>query len=181
MNSNALASPASTRSTAGALPNVDIRFSAVYAWLFMGIGTVFFVLGLLIAFVFSHGSLGFGLFIVLLSVAAVIGANFWRKHLHVVAQLTPNQLILRRDGAVNWEEIATIEVKEIRASYHGARTTSEWICIKLKTPRPSPGGLQGFMLRAKAAITGYDIIVGVSELSCTAEWFVTECRKRMGQ
>src|SRR5581483_2586387 len=172
----ALTTPAPS---SAALPDLDIRFPAGYAWLLMGIGAVFFLLGLLIAFVFRHGSLGFGLFLMALSAAAVIGGNYWRQHLHVVAQLTSRQLILRREGAVNWDEIAAIETKEIHSSYRGTKGKSEFVCLKLKSPRAPQSGLQGFMARAKAAITGYDIIVPMSEFSCNADWFVTECRKRI--
>jgi len=61
----------------------------------------------------------------------------------------------------------------------GTPTRSDFVCIKLKSP-PAPGGrLDAFLRNAKRKISGYDIIVGGSELSCTAEWFVAECRQRM--
>jgi len=104
-----------------AQPNLEIRFTPVYAWMTIGFGVVFFLLGFFIALLGHHRNLGFGVVICLISVPAVIGANYWRKHLHVVAQMTPGQLVLRRDGSIDWDNIAAIENKEIRSSYHGAR------------------------------------------------------------
>jgi hypothetical protein len=178
MNTNVSAMN-STGAKADALNTVEVRFPATYAWMAIGFGAIFFLLGLLIALVNHHRNLGVGVLLVVLSLAAVVGANYWRKHLHVVAQLTPQQLILRRDGAVNWEEIAAIEKNEIHASYHGARGKSDFVCIKLKTKRAPKGGLQGFLLKAKEAMTGYDIIVPMSEFACGTDWFVAECQKRM--
>jgi hypothetical protein len=127
-----------------------------------------------------HGrDLGFGLSLSGISLATALGGNYWRKHLHIVAQLTPQQLILRRDGAVNWGEIAAIDNKQIQAFNHGVRHEARFVCIKLKNRRPAKNGMDAFFLKAKRAISGYDIILGESELSCTAEWFIDECRKRM--
>jgi hypothetical protein len=80
---------------------------------------------------------------------------------------------------VNWDNIAAIENKEMRSTSHGVRNKSEFVCIKLKN-RPAPkNGWDGFFLKAKRAITGYDIIVPANDMSCTADWFIAECRKRM--
>jgi hypothetical protein len=161
------------------LPVIEIRFPATYAWLLMGIGGLFFLLGLWVALLASHGSVGAGLLISAASVAAIVGGEYWRRHLHVVAQLSPQQLILRRDGPVYWTDITAIEVKTIRASYRGTPTRSDFVCIKLKSPPAPKGKLDAFMRKAKRAISGYDIIVGGTDLSCTPDWFVAECRKRM--
>ena len=161
------------------LPVLEVRFPATYAWLAMAFGCVFFLLGLVFALLNHQRHLGFGLLLSTASLAAVIAANYWRGHLHVVARLTPKQLVLRRDGAVDWETIDHIETKTIHSAYRGAATRSEFVCIKLKS-RPAPKNrLDGFFRNARHAVTGYDIIVGVSELSCTADWFVAECRKRI--
>jgi hypothetical protein len=118
--------------------------------------------------------------IAVLSVAGMIGGNYWRHNLHVVARLTPRQLILRRGGTVNWTDIAAIDKKTIRVPNHGVMQRSEFVCIKLRTKRPVPPGVQGFLEKVKnAALGGYDIVVGDSELSCTADWFIAECKKRM--
>jgi len=162
-----------------ALPVIVIRFPATYAWLAIGFGGLFFLLGILFALLQPHRNLAFGAFLSTVSLAAAIGANYWRQHLLVVAQLTPRQLILRRDGTVNWSDIAAIEKKEIHSSYRGTAGTSQFARIRLKS-RPAPKGrLHGFLQKAKHAVTGYDIIVPASELSCTADWFVAECHKRM--
>jgi hypothetical protein len=144
----------------------------------MGIGAVFFLLGLFIILLNPHRNLGPGLLIAAASVAAIVGANYWRQHLHVVAQLTPQQLILRREGAVNWTDIAAIEIKEIH-SRRATPTESRFACIRLKSRPAAKGRLDGFMQKVKHAVTGYDIIVPASELSCDADWFVAECHKRM--
>jgi hypothetical protein len=163
----------------GRLPVIVIRFPATYAWLAMGIGALFFFLGLLFALINPHRQLGLGAFISSVSLAAIMGANYWRQHLHVVAQLTPGQLILRRDGTVNWDQIAAIESKEIHSSYRGVSNRSEFACIRLRCRLPSNGRLDGFFKRVKHAVTGYDIIVPGTDLSCGVDWFVAECRKRM--
>ena len=162
-----------------ALPVIVIRFPPTYAWLAMGIGGVFFVLGLLIALVFPHGKVGVGAVLCALSLVGVIGANYWRLHLHVVARLTPRQLILRRGGAVDWSDIAEIERKEIRSSYRGVSNRSEFVCIRLTSRPAATGRLDGILKKVKHGVTGYDIIVPGSELSCGAAWFVAECHKRM--
>ena len=160
------------------LPVIDVRFPPTYAWLAIGMSAAFFLLGLFLALL-DRRNLGVGALISTAALAAMAGAVCWLGHLHVVARLTPVQLVLRRDGAINWADVAAIEVVEIRSSYRGTPTTSHFICIRLKN-RPAPtGGLRGFMLRAKRGITGYDVIVPGNELSCTADWFVAECHKRM--
>jgi len=153
------------------LPTVEIRFPAKYAWGLMALGGVFF----LVAFLPLGKNPGLAVLIMILSVAAVIGGNYWRHHLHVVARLTPTQLILRRGGTVNWGEIAIIEKHAFRARGE----TSEFICIKLRNKRPPAPGLEGWMNKLKAKVTGYDLVVPGNELSCTADWFIAECRKRM--
>ena len=160
-------------------PNLEIRFTPVYAWMTIGFGVIFFLLGFFIALLGHHRNLGFGFVICLISVPAVIGANYWRKHLHIVAQMTPGQLVLRRDGSIDWDNIAAIENKEIRSSYHGARGRSEFVCIRLKNKPAPKNRWDSFFLKAKHAITGYDVIVPANDMSCTADWFIAECRKRM--
>jgi hypothetical protein len=166
-------------STPAPLPDIEIRFTAVYAWMTIGFGVIAFLLGLFIALLGHHRSVGFGFVICLISVPAVIGANYWRKHLHIVAQMTSRQLLLRRDGPIDWDNIAEIESKAIHSFNHGVRHRSEFVCIKLKN-RPAPKDRwHDFFLKAKRAIIGYDVIVSANEMACTADWFTAECRKRM--
>jgi len=161
------------------LPDINIRFTPVYAWMTIGFGVIVFLFGVFIAMLSHHRNVDFGLVLCLTSVTAVIGGNYWRKHLHVVARMNARQLVLRRDGSIDWGNIAVIENKAIHSFNHGVRHRSEFVCIKLKN-RPTPkNAWEGFFLKAKSAILGYDIVVGADELSCTAEWFVAECRKRM--
>ena len=157
------------------LPTIEIRFPATYAWGLMALGVIFFLVG----FLPLGKNPGLGVFIMSLSVAAVIGGNYWRHHLHVVARLTPKHLILRRGGAVDWTNIASIEKKTIHARYRGAGETSEFICIRLRNKRPPAPGLEGWMDKMKTKVTGYDLVVPGNEMSCTADWFIAECQKRM--
>src|SRR4051794_16097966 len=116
MKIDASTTPHPGGSTSDADPAVIVvRFPATYAWLAMGFATVFFLLGLFIILLNPHRNLRPGLVISAAALAAGIAANNWRHHLHVVARLTPQQLILRRDGAVNWTDIAAIDVKEIHS------------------------------------------------------------------
>jgi hypothetical protein len=159
-----------------ALPVIEIRLTAIYAWLLIGFGVIFFLL----AFLVGSKNAGLGFLIAVLSVAGVLGGNYWRHHLHVVARMTPRQLVLHRGGTVSWSDIAAIEKKTIRLPYKGVSHESAYVCIKLKTPRKSPDKLQGFLDTVKkAALGGYDIVVPDSELSCSVDWFIAECTKRM--
>jgi hypothetical protein len=125
-----------SKDASAVLPTIEIRFPATYAWIAISFGAIFFLLGFLVA----RRNTGLGLFISALSLAAVIGANYWRHHLHVVARMTPRQLILRRGGTVDWTDIAAIDKKALRASYKGARHQAEYICIKLTQRRRSAVG-----------------------------------------
>ena len=155
------------------------RQNAGVTWSLLKAAILCFLLGLVLAMLHHGRDLRFGLVLAGISLATAIGGNYWRKHLHIVAQLTPQQLILRRDGAVNWGEIEALDSKRIHAFNHGVRHESRFVCIKLKNRPPAKNGMHAFFLKAKQAISGYDIILGESELSCTTEWFIDECRKRM--
>jgi hypothetical protein len=61
----------------------------------------------------------------------------------------------------------------------GARTRSEFVCIKLKNKPAPKSRMEGFFLKAKRANVGYDVIVPANDMACTADWFIVECRKRM--
>jgi len=161
------------------LPVLIIRLTPQYAWIVIGAGATFLLVSLIFGLGSGHMSPGFDLFLAAVSVAAILGGNYWRRHLHVVARLTPRQLILRREGAVDWADIAEIEKRTLRLSRRQLQSESEFACIKLKNPRPPTPGLQGKLLRLKSAVTGYDIIVPGNELSCTVDFFVAECKKRM--
>ena len=170
------ASAAARGSAPTALPVLEIRFSAMYAWLLIAFGAIFFLL----AFLVGSKNGGLGILIAILSVGGMIGGNYWRHHLHVVARLTPRQLILRRGGTMSWADIAAIEKKTIRVPYKGVSQESSYVCIKLKTPRKATDKLQGFLDKLKKTVLGgYDIVVPDSELSCSADSFIAECKKRM--
>lgn len=157
-------------------PPLEIRLTAQYAWILIGAGAIFFVFGFLV----GTKNAPLGIFISIAAFAAMVGGNYWRNNLHVVARLTPRQLILRRDGAIDWTNIAAIDKKEIHAPNHGVRHRSEFVCIKLKIKPKAREGVYGFLDKVKNTVLGgYDIVLGDSELSCTADWFIAECKKRM--
>src|SRR5689334_21360031 len=113
-------------------PDLIVRFPVGYAWLLMGIGAAFALLGVAIMVTTTvPGGRGMGEFIVLCGIAAVVGGNWWRHHPHEVARLTPRQLVLRREGIVKWEEISAIDKKEFTVRYRGTPTKNEFACIKL--------------------------------------------------
>jgi len=166
----------SQRPAAATLPTIEIRFSPIYAWLLIVAGVIFFFLAV---FLIGGQNRPLSLFIVVLSIAAIGGGNYWRQHLHVVARMTSRVLVLQRDGTVPWADIVEIEKKTLRVPVKGVRHESEYICIKLRVPRPAKAGAQGMFDQIKAAVTGYDIIVPQQELSCGSDYFIDECRKRM--
>jgi hypothetical protein len=156
------------------LPTIEIRFTPIFAWMLIGFGAIFFFL----SFFVGHRIQGLGLFIALASMAAMVGGNYWRQHLHIVARMTPRLLILGRRGTLKWSDIADIEKKSLTVSYRGVHRT-EYVCIKLTARPKTADRLQGFFDSMKFAALGFDIVIPDSELSCTADWFIDECRKRM--
>jgi hypothetical protein len=96
--------------------------------------------------------------------------------------MTPRLLVLRREGSLKWTDIAEIEKKTIAVRNHGVRHRTDYVCIKLATPRPARPGINGFLDKIKHVVLGgYDIVVPDSELSCGADWFIAECQKRMAE
>jgi hypothetical protein len=164
--------PAPTRAQ---LPTIEVRFSPVYAWMLIGFGAIFFGLALVLGKKFPP----LGVFIALASLAAMVGGNYWRQHLHVVARITPRHLILRREGSVAWTEIAQLEKKVVHVYYRGSHR-SEFVCIRLTARRNVREGVSGVLDMIKTKLLGgYDLVVPGSELSCTVDSFIAECQKRM--
>src|SRR5262249_5066609 len=128
------------------LPTIEVRFSPVYAWMLIGFGAIFFGLALVLGKKFPP----LGLFIALVSLAGMVGGNYWRQHLHVVARMTPRHLILRREGSVAWSEIAQLEKKVVHVYYRGSHR-SEFVCIRLIAKRNVRDGVSGVldMLKTK--------------------------------
>src|SRR5262249_40584021 len=137
---------------------------------------LFFVLAL----VLGKKSPPLGIFIAITSLASMIGGNYWRQHLHVVARMTPRHLILgKQRGTVAWTEIAQLEKKVVNIYYRGAHQ-SEFVCIKLNVKPIVRDGVYGVLDKIKSQVLGgYDIVVPGSDLGCTVDWFVEECHKRM--
>src|SRR5262249_53344992 len=81
-------------SKAAPLPVITIRFSPLWAWLLIGISAAFLLLGIYLAITVRHQS-NIPVVISGLAVVGMLGGHYWRHHLHVVARMTPRQLILR--------------------------------------------------------------------------------------
>jgi len=183
VQSGALAKNAAAPKPQVPLPDIEIRFSPLYAWLLIGFGVFFFFMGL---FFFSPSlpgrSVGLGILTCALSVAGVVGGNYWRNHLPVVVRMTSRNILLPRVGAVDWNDIVAIEKKSLGISSYGARSSSEWVGFKLKNRPPQYKGLnQTFMKAMKNVVLGgYDFVLNPQqELLRDADWFIDECKKRM--
>jgi hypothetical protein len=162
--------------SSSALPTIELKFPALYPWMLIVFGVIFFLLGLLL----GHQNVPLGIFTSVISLGAIGGGHYWLHNRHVVARITPRLLVIRREGAIKWTEIAEIEKKTITVRNHGVRHPTNYVCIKLSPPRPVRAGVNGFLDKIKRTVLGgYDIVVGEDELSCGADWFIAECQKRM--
>jgi hypothetical protein len=174
---------ASATNTTEVLPDIEIRFSPLYAWLLIGFGGIFLIFGLLLATSpVGRQSDGLGLLICVLSIAGVFGANYWRHHLPIIVRMTQRRLFLPRGVEVDWADIVEIEKKTLALSRHGARNTSEFVCFKLKNqPAKYNRVNQAFLKLIKSALLGgYDVVINPQdELFRSADWFLAECKKRM--
>src|SRR5689334_23757585 len=80
--------PAATNSDE-ALPDIEIRFSPLPPWLLIGFGGIFLLFGLLLASsLIGRQSAGMGLLICLLSIAGILGGNYWRHHVPIMVRMT---------------------------------------------------------------------------------------------
>lgn len=181
--------------TSPCVQDIELRLSPVYPWLVIGFGVIFLVLGLLTASpLFKRSSVGLGLFISVISAAAVFGGNYWRQHLPLVARFTSSDLVLRRwsrNVVISWNNIEALEKKSIGFVQHGVRQRSETVFIKLKKPLPSNDPLsasfpaykrfnEALTKGVKKTLGGYDLFINPQdEFLRSADWFVVECRKRM--
>jgi hypothetical protein len=134
-------------------------------------------MGLLFVLSAQSRNVGLDLFICAVSIAAVVGGNYWRNHLPIMVRMTPRQLFLPRSVAVDWTEITAIEKKTLPLR----RQSSEWVCIRLKNKLPAKNFSEKFGLQLKSLITGgYDMVIcPQQELLRDADWFIAECKKRM--
>ncbi len=180
-----------------ALPDLEIRLSAIYSWILIVFGVLLFFPSWFL--MFSNGGRrtgGLGVLILVLSIVAAVGGNYWRHHLPVMVRMTMSQLCLPclwpRRVVIDWKEITEIEKKTLTLSRHGIRQMAEFVCIKLKSPIPATDPLsQAFPAYKRfnealskglshAILGGYDIALNPQDqVSRTADWFIAECGKRM--
>ena len=198
-NSNHAAATAQARAVrvTGVNPNIELRLSPGYAWLLIGFGALFLLVGILIASPIAKGrNVGLGLLISLVSIGAILGGNYWRQHSPVMVRMTSHQLSLPkmwpRRVNVPWSEIAKIEKKTVTGFRRGMRQTTDLVCIKLKDPLPSNDQLskswpayqrfQDALMKGVKdnLLEGYDLFLNPQdEFLRDADWFIAECKKRM--
>lgn len=183
--------------TSGSLPDIELRLSSLYAWLLMGFGVIFFFLGLLFASpTAKHPNIGLGILICAISAAAIIGGNYWRHHLPVMAAIRRRGLyrssVQGRPMLIEWSNIAEIQKKSIALMRHGVTQNSELVFIKLKKPISANDALsknfpaykrfQDALLKGikDNLLGGYDFYINPQdEFLRSADWFIAECKKRM--
>jgi len=179
-----------------AAPNIELRLNPMYAWIVIGAGVAFLLLGLFIVAAPSKSlGRGPGILTCLASIAAIIGGNYFRHHLPVMARMTPRQLSLPgmwpRKVVIDWTNISAIDKKTVTVFRHGVRQQSEFVCIKLKNAPAADDPLsqasptykrfnEALMKGAKALVGGYDVVINpLDQFIRTADWFIAECKKRM--
>lgn len=165
--------------SSAALPNIEIHFSSLYAWLLIIFGAIFFVLGLFMASpAATHSSPAIGILICVLSFTAILGGNYWRHHLPVVVRMTQRQLFLPRGVVTDWTNITAIDKQVLAIS----RNAHEYVCFKLKNPPTQNNRVNQVVANfmKNTLLNGYDVVINPQdELLRSADWFIAECRKRM--
>jgi hypothetical protein len=175
--------PAAVPKAPAALPDIEIRFSPLYAWLLIGFCGLFFFSGLFFLSPQAPGRIvRLGIFICVVSIAGIFGGNYWRTHLPVVVRMTSRHLLLPRAGLVNWTDIVAIEKRSLPLSRYGTRNSSAYVCFKLKNQPSKHKRLNESLLTLLkgAVMGGYDVVINPqNELLRDADWFLLECKKRM--
>jgi hypothetical protein len=178
------------------IPNVELRLNPMYAWIAIGAGAAFLLLGSFILAAPSKSlGRGPGTLIALISIAAIIGGNYFRHHLPVMARMTKRQLSLPgtwpRRLVIDWTNIAAIDKKTVMLFRHGVRQEAELVCIKLKNPPAATDPLsqaypaykrfnEALQKGVKVLVGGYDVVINpLDNFMRTADWFIAECKKRM--
>jgi hypothetical protein len=201
MNTTSGSVSAPARSGVAAKPSratadIELRLNPMYAWIAIGAGAAFLLLGLFILAAPSKSlGRGPGILIALISIAAIIGGNYFRHHLPVMVRMTARQLSLPgmwpRRLVIDWTNISAIDKKTVTLFRHGVRQQSELVCIKLKNPPAANDPLsqaypaykrfnEALQKGAKALVGGYDVIINpMDNFMRTADWFIAECKKRM--
>ena len=193
---SAPARPTVTAKPSGPMRDIELRLNPMYAWIAMGAGTAFLLLGLFILAAPSKSlGRGPGMLISLISIAAIIGGNYFRHHLPVMVRMTSRQLSLPgmwpRRLVIDWTNISAIDKKTVTLFQHGVRQQAELVCIKLKNPPTVNDPLsqaypaykrfnEALQKGAKALVGGYDVVINpLDNFMRTADWFIAECKKRM--
>jgi hypothetical protein len=163
----------------------------------MGFGGIFFVLGLFFASpIVKRPNVGLGVLICAVSAAAIIGGNYWRHHLPVMAAIRRRGLyrssMQARPMLIEWNNIAGIEKKSIALMRHGVTQSSELVFFKLKNPisandafsknLPALKRFQDTVLKGikDNLLGGYDFYINPQdEFLRSADWFIAEYKKRM--
>lgn len=159
--------------------DIEITFSPLYAWMLIGFGLFFFLLGLFVMTPWAvGGSVALGVLIALAAAAGMGGGVLWLKHLPVVLRFTSEELQVIGSAPVRWSEIERVDVQKIDMEGH----LVSYVCIELKTRRAVEGNLNRAFQAARSAVLGdYDIVLDEQKYSRPAEWLAAECKRRVGQ
>ena len=159
--------------------DTEITFSPIYAWMLIGFGSFFFLLGLFVLTPWAKGgSLALGILIALVAAGGIAGGVIWLKHLPVVLRLTADELQVSGVTPVRWSEIERVDVQKLEID----GTPVHYVCIRLTNRRPVEGSLNRLFQAGRNALLGdYDIVLDEQKYSRPADWLAAECRKRLGQ
>ncbi len=96
------------------MPDIELRLSALYAWILIGSGVVLFLVSLLFLAPQSKGrNVGLAFFLCVVSIGAVIGGNYRRHHMPVMVRMSRSHLSLPgmwpRRLVIDWREIEAID------------------------------------------------------------------------
>lgn len=156
----------------------DIRFNPLYAWMLIGFGCIFLLLGLFVMTPWAvQGSVALGGAICLASLAGIAGGAFWLKHLPVILRFTEDELQICGKNSVRWQDVAAVDVRTIRIRGNAV----SYVCLRLKTKPASENTLHSLFQAARDMILGdYDIVLDEQKYSRPAAWLAAECGRRMG-
>lgn len=158
--------------------DIEITFSPLYAWMLIGFGCFFFLLGLFILTpLAAERNVPAAVAICVAAAAGIAGGAYWLKHLPVMLRFTAQEMQFPGSASIRWSEMERVDVQTL--DIDGQHVS--YVCIKLKTKRPADGGLQRLFQAARNAIMGeYDIVLDEQKYARSAKWIAGECERRRG-
>jgi hypothetical protein len=110
---------------------LEITFSPVFAWMLIGFGIIFVILGVGFMTPLSpRQNILLGTGIVIAALSAILGGRVWLRNLPVVMRLKPEGLEIVKQGiTLRWSDIDCVEIKTVykkgNVTYLGIRLKSE--------------------------------------------------------